>query len=107
MICYRFRAVLRDADFFAPFFLGAAFFFGAPFFAALFFFGTLAPSRLASDKPIAIACLREVTFFPLRPLLSLPLFISCIVSSTFSPALFEYFAIKKFLRLVIEPTQTV
>ena len=93
-------ADLRGVDFFAPFFLGAAFLFAAPFFAAPFFLGTLAPSLRASDKPIAIACFREVTFFPLRPLLSFPLFISCIVSSTFSPALFEYFAIKNSYRLV-------
>jgi hypothetical protein len=34
----------------------------------LFFLGTFSPSSLASDKPMAIACLREVTFLPLRPL---------------------------------------
>jgi hypothetical protein len=34
----------------------------------LFLLGTFSPSSLASDKPIAIACLREVTFLPLRPL---------------------------------------
>lgn len=44
------------------------------------------PSLRASDKPIAIACLRLVTFLPLRPLFSLPLFISCISRSTFLPA---------------------
>jgi hypothetical protein len=58
-------------------------------FEALFFAGTLAPRSLASDKPIAIACLREVTFFPLRPLFSLPSFISCMASFTFLPAVFE------------------
>jgi hypothetical protein len=58
-------------------------------FEALFFAGTLAPRSLASDKPIAIACLRDVTFFPLRPLFSLPSFISCMVSFTFLPAVFE------------------
>ncbi len=57
-----------------------------------FFFGTFAPSVLASDKPIAIACFLEVTFFPL-PDFSFPAFISCTVSATFSDALFEYFAI--------------
>ena len=36
----------------------------------LAFLGTFAPSFLASDKPIAIACLRDVTFLPLRPLFS-------------------------------------
>lgn len=53
--------------------------------------GTLAPSFLASERPIATACFLEVTFLPL-PVLSFPSFISCMVSSTFSPAFFEYFA---------------
>lgn len=43
-------------------------------------FGTFAPSRRASDNPIAMACLRLFTFLPLRPLRSLPSFISCISS---------------------------
>ena len=30
--------------------------------------GTFAPDRRASDRPIAIACLRLVTFLPERPL---------------------------------------
>src|SRR3989344_7779800 len=44
--------------------------------------GTLAPFFLASERPIATACLRLLTFFPLRPLFSLPRFILCIASST-------------------------
>lgn len=48
--------------------------------------GTLAPERRASDSPIAIACLRLVTFLPLRPLFSLPRFISCISRFTACPA---------------------
>jgi hypothetical protein len=77
-------------------------FFGAAFFAALLLpplpavfdplDGTFAPLSLASDKPIAIACLRDVTFFPLRPLFSSPFFISCMALFTFLPAPFEYFA---------------
>src|SRR5690606_24497633 len=35
-------------------------------------FGTFAPARRASDSPMAIACLRLVTFFPERPLFSVP-----------------------------------
>lgn len=42
------------------------FFFGAA--------GTFLPFSLASESPMAIACLREVTFLPLRPLLSVPAF---------------------------------
>jgi hypothetical protein len=68
---------LRLDDFLdAPPFLAAAFFVDPPFFAAPFdeplFFGTFSPFSLASDKPIAIACLREVTFLPLRPLFNFP-----------------------------------
>ena len=59
----------------------------------LAFLGTLAPDFLASDKPIAIACFREVTFLPLRPLFSFPRFSSCNALLTFLPAPFEYFAI--------------
>lgn len=62
------------------------------------FFGALAPSALASDKPMAMACLREVTFFP-EPVLSFPSCISCITFSTFSPERFEYFAIHHFFKL--------
>ena len=44
--------------------------------------GTFLPSLRASDRPMAIACLRLVTFFPLRPLFSLPCFIAFISRST-------------------------
>ena len=62
-----------------------------------FFAGTFAPSFLASERPIAMACLRLVTFFPLRPLFNVPCFFSCITFSTLSPAFLEYFAIIIFL----------
>src|SRR5262245_8530186 len=45
--------------------------------------GTLPPARRASDKPIAIACLRLVTRLPERPLRSVPRLRSCIARSTF------------------------
>ena len=60
-------------------------------FAADFLFGTFAPSFRASESPIAIACLRLVTFFPLRPLFSVPLFFSRIARSTLLPASGLYF----------------
>lgn len=63
---------------------------------APFFDGTFAPFSLASESPIAMACLREVTFLPL-PLRSCPSFISCITSSTFLPAPLEYLAIIEIL----------
>jgi hypothetical protein len=52
--------------------------------------GTFLPALRASDKPIAIACFGLVTFFPLRPLFSLPCFISRISVSTFLLAEEEY-----------------
>jgi len=45
--------------------------------------GTFAPDRRASESPIAIACFRLFTFFPLRPLFNFPRFISCIARFTF------------------------
>jgi hypothetical protein len=64
------------------------------FFAVFFFadfFGTFAPSRLASDSPIAIACLRLRTLRPERPLFSVPALRSFIARSTLADAFFEYF----------------
>jgi hypothetical protein len=55
--------------------------------------GTLPPARRASDNPIAMACLRLVTFLPDRPLLSVPRFRSCMAFSTFREAFLPYFAI--------------
>jgi hypothetical protein len=81
------------ADFLAPFFADLPAFLAADFFAP-FFFGTFAPSARASDNPIAIACLRLVTFLPLRPDLSLPFFISSIALSTFFPDFLEYLAME-------------
>jgi hypothetical protein len=54
-------------------------------------FGTFAPAFRASERPIAIACLRLVTFFPDRPLFSVPRFRSCMARSTFSEAALPYF----------------
>src|SRR6185312_4105430 len=51
-----------------------------------FFFGTFLPSLRASERPIAMACLRLVTFLPLRPLLSFPCLNSCISRFTSLPA---------------------
>ena len=85
---------LRGADFFfaADFFLGAAFFLAADFFEGLFFVGTFPPAFRASDNPIAMACFRLFTVFPLRPLFSSPRFSSCNAFSTFSFDFCPYFA---------------
>jgi hypothetical protein len=54
--------------------------------------GTLPPARRASERPIAIACFRLVTFLPDRPLFNVPLLRSRIALLTFSCAFFPYLA---------------
>jgi hypothetical protein len=46
--------------------------------------GTLAPARRASERPMAMACFRLVTFFPEPPLRKVPRFRSLITLATFS-----------------------
>jgi len=53
--------------------------------------GTFPPSRRASDRPMAMACFRLVTFLPERPDRSVPRFLSRIARSTFAWAFFPYF----------------
>jgi hypothetical protein len=65
---------------------------------ALLFFGTFAPAALASDRPIAIACLRLLTFRPDRPLLSVPALRSLIARLTLVDAFLEYFRAMIVLR---------
>jgi hypothetical protein len=55
------------------------------------FFGTFAPAALASESPIAIACLRLLTFRPERPLFSVPALRFFIARPTLADAFFEYF----------------
>ena len=57
-----------------------------------FFGGTFAPFFLASERPIATACFRLVTFFPL-PLFNVPRLRRRIVLSTDFCAFFPYLAI--------------
>ena len=52
--------------------------------------GTFAPERLASDNPIAIACLRLFTLRPERPLRSVPRLRSCMARFTFCEAFLLY-----------------
>src|SRR5260221_408244 len=52
--------------------------------------GTLPPALRASDRPIAIACLRLVTFLPERPLFKVPCLRSCIARFTFCCAFLPY-----------------
>jgi hypothetical protein len=64
-----------------------------------FFLGTLAPFFRALERPMAMACFRLVTFLPLRPLFSLPRFISCTSCFTSLPAAGLYFLLEDFLEL--------
>ena len=52
--------------------------------------GTLPPAARASDNPMAMACLRLVTFVPDFPLFSVPAFISFMTLSIFSVAFLPY-----------------
>src|SRR5262245_36741841 len=54
--------------------------------------GTFAPASRASERPMAIACLRLVTRLPERPLFSVPRLRSFIARSTFAPAFLPYLA---------------
>jgi hypothetical protein len=53
-----------------------------------FLLGTLLPFRLASDRPMAMACLRLFTFLPLLPDFNVPRFRLCIARFTSLEALF-------------------
>src|SRR5580698_7048109 len=64
-----------------------------------FFFGTFAPACRASDSPIAIACLRLVTFFPERPLRSVPFLRSVMARFTFWEAFLAYLRATGHLRM--------
>ena len=55
------------------------------------FFGTFCPAALASERPIAMACLRLLTVRPERPLFSVPALRFFITRSTVADAFLEYF----------------
>jgi len=63
------------------------------------FFGTFLPFALASDRPIAIACLRLLTFLPERPLFNVPALRFFIARPTSADAFFEYLRAIAVLRL--------
>jgi hypothetical protein len=69
-------------DFFAVFFVAFRFFDA--------FFGTFLPLALASDRPIAIACLRLLTFLPEPPLFNVPALRFFIARLTSLDAFLEY-----------------
>jgi hypothetical protein len=85
-----FRAVVRPLALRVPLLAALRAPFRAPL-RAVFRLGTLPPFSRASDNPIAIACLRLVTFRP-DELLSVPFLRRRIVLATRLPALLPYFA---------------
>jgi hypothetical protein len=56
----------------------------------IYLLGTFAPFRLASERPIAIACFLLAGRFPLLPLFKLPCFSLCIARPTDFCAAFPY-----------------
>src|SRR5262245_45859553 len=62
-----------------------------------FLLGTLAPFLRASDRPMAIACLRLLTFLPEPPLFKVPCLRLCIARLTLDCAFLLY------LRTIIVP----
>jgi hypothetical protein len=60
-------------------------------FRAAVFFGTFCPAARASERPIAIACLRLLTVRPERPLFNVPALRFFIARSTVADAFAEYF----------------
>src|ERR1700682_1871675 len=78
-----------------PYFFDFRFFAVLRFLAA--FFGTFSPFARASDRPIAIACLRLLTFLLDRPLFNVPALRFFITRSTSADAVLEYFRAMLFL----------
>jgi hypothetical protein len=91
---------LRDREVFLFRGLAALFFAGRPVFVEPFLAvlraGTFAPFLRASEIPMAIACLRLVTFLPDLPEVNVPFFFLRIALATVFCAFFEYFAITFF-----------
>jgi hypothetical protein len=69
--------------------------------------GTFAPFFRASDKPIAIACLRLLTVFPLLPDLSVPFLRRRIALATRFDAAFPYFRPPEDFRAAIWTLQSL
>ena len=67
--------------------------------------GTLAPAFLASERPIAIACLRLVTFRPERPERRVPRLRSRIARSILRLAFFPYLRVL-LLAIAVPPERS-
>jgi hypothetical protein len=70
----------------------------------VFFGGTFSPACRASERPIAIACLRLFTFFPELPDRSVPCFRSCMVFATLSLAPLLYLRVLFFFAAIDDLT---
>ena len=68
-----------------------------------FFAGTFAPALRASDSPMAIACLRLVTFLPDLPLFKVPCLRSRMTFLTLDCAFLPYLGIVLSLRVFSKP----
>ena len=71
--------------------LGGCYFFFEDAFFLEGLRGTFPPALRACERPIAIACLRLLTFLPDLPLFSVPRFRSCIAFLTLLFALLPVF----------------
>jgi hypothetical protein len=85
-----FRVDFFRVDFFRVDFFRVDFLAPDDFFDDERFRGTFAPFSRASERPIAIACLRLLTFRPLPPLFSVPDFRLCIARLTLLLAALPY-----------------
>ena len=65
------------------------------------FFGTLAPAARASERPIAIACLRLLTLRPERPLLNVPALRFFIARPTVLDAFLEYVRVLRAITILL------
>ncbi len=87
----RLRAVFFEVRFAAVFLVVLRLFFAVERLAVFFLGGTFLPSLRASERPMAIACLRLVTFLPDLPLFKVPALRLRRARPTFAEALREYF----------------
>jgi hypothetical protein len=65
------------------------------------FFGTFCPAARASERPIAIACLRLLTLRPERPLFNVPALRFFIARPTVLDAFFEYFRVLRAMIILL------
>jgi hypothetical protein len=72
-----------------------------PVFRPDAFFGTLRPAARASERPIAIACLRLLTFRPERPLFNVPALRFFITRRTVLCVFLEYLRVLRAIHFLL------